>query len=222
MLWVALTLLFVLGAALWSVGGSGGGAMQRSTPADILADEERPSTSLVPLPPTAHRATEPSAAVHDAASPQEPTSPGASQRATPAPRLRPPLPAAADLEQLAGVAGAVAMLERAHAAQTAAQLRRLFTLTQLYLTEQGRPPERLEDLDAVERLPPRALVDSWGNPIRLQSRGASVRLTSAGTDGAFDTADDLVLDNGSLGQRSAASHRVPPSTNAAGSRDADL
>lgn len=54
-----------------------------------------------------------------------------------------------------------------------------------------------QSLDALRRFRPTAgsVPDAWGTPIRYQRLSdASFRLTSAGPDKTFDTADDIVKD----------------------------
>lgn len=54
-----------------------------------------------------------------------------------------------------------------------------------------------ESLEALRRFHPAAAsaADAWGTPIRYQRLSdSSFRLTSAGPDKAFDTADDIVRD----------------------------
>jgi hypothetical protein len=63
-----------------------------------------------------------------------------------------------------------------------------------YAAEGDGLPDRLE---ALRRNPPTAggLLDAWGRKIRYEKlSGDSFRLRSAGPDGAFDTADDIIKD----------------------------
>lgn len=63
---------------------------------------------------------------------------------------------------------------------------------QAYQSETGNLPP---DLDAVN-MPPQCRTDPWGNAYRYEiaADGVSWTLTTAGADGQFDTADDLVVD----------------------------
>jgi len=60
--------------------------------------------------------------------------------------------------------------------------------------EQGLP----EDLKDIQRSRPSlgmGLLDAWGRPIKYERLSdSSFRLRSAGPDGVFDTADDIVKD----------------------------
>jgi hypothetical protein len=63
-----------------------------------------------------------------------------------------------------------------------------------YAADQGLP----EDLKQIQRARPSlgmGLLDAWGHAIRYERLSdSSFRLRSAGPDGVFDTADDIVKD----------------------------
>lgn len=54
------------------------------------------------------------------------------------------------------------------------------------------PAERTAAAMSSAPAPPAKPVDEWGNPIRISINNGGLRVESAGPDGAFGTADDLV------------------------------
>jgi len=70
-------------------------------------------------------------------------------------------------------------------------------LSRVILAHAGEGEGLPASLDALRRLEPAAAsaADAWGRKFRYERvSDESFRLTSAGPDGAFDTADDIVRD----------------------------
>jgi hypothetical protein len=79
-------------------------------------------------------------------------------------------------------------------ALTQANLRALQNVIASYAVTEGRIPAAVQDVRAAGMLAV-APQDAWGRDFRYERRSdSSFRLTSAGPDGAFDTADDIRLD----------------------------
>jgi hypothetical protein len=77
-------------------------------------------------------------------------------------------------------------------AETRANLQGVESAVVAYLTEAGDTPKSLADLRGL-RLLPGGAIDGWGRPLRYERiSDSSFRVISAGKDGAFGTADDLV------------------------------
>ncbi len=63
-----------------------------------------------------------------------------------------------------------------------------------YIATEGQPPAGIDDLRRAGMLTG-STKDAWGRDIRYERRSdGSFRLTSAGKDGIFDTADDIRID----------------------------
>jgi hypothetical protein len=80
--------------------------------------------------------------------------------------------------------------------QSLANLRRLATAVEVWSAEHDGYPDSLEEIAEPLDLHPQALLDGWGEPIRYQRTGEGYRLRSGGSDRAFGSADDLVLEDG--------------------------
>ncbi len=79
-------------------------------------------------------------------------------------------------------------------ALTQANLRALQNAVASYAVTEGRVPTALQEVRASGMMSA-APQDAWGRDIRYERRSeSSFRLTSAGPDGVFDTADDIRLD----------------------------
>jgi hypothetical protein len=64
-----------------------------------------------------------------------------------------------------------------------------------YVATEGQPPASLQELRTAGLLTG-SLQDAWGRDIRYERRSDSTyRLTSAGKDRIFDTADDIHIDD---------------------------
>lgn len=55
----------------------------------------------------------------------------------------------------------------------------------------GHLPERLEQVLPRESAPAAMRVDAWGNPFRYDVAGTNYKISAAGPDQAFGTADDF-------------------------------
>jgi hypothetical protein len=85
------------------------------------------------------------------------------------------------------------------AAATAATLLNLSSFVEAYRADEGTLPASLADLVQTYALEPDALLDQWQHEVRYETLGLdSYRLTSAGADGAFDTADDVEVEDHEL------------------------
>lgn len=62
-----------------------------------------------------------------------------------------------------------------------------------YLSRTGRLPERLQDAVPADPRPFTVHADAWENPFRYVRSDASYELGSAGPDGRWGTADDIVV-----------------------------
>lgn len=77
---------------------------------------------------------------------------------------------------------------------TKANMQVLQQIIASYVATEGQPPASLQALRAAGMLTGN-LQDAWGRDIRYERRSDSTfRLTSAGKDGRFDTADDVRVD----------------------------
>lgn len=107
---------------------------------------------------------------------------GLSVRVGPKPSAKSPLRAEVD-----------SLLE-SRQALTQANLRALQNAIASYAVTEGRVPAGLQEVRAAGMLAA-APQDAWGRDFRYERRSdSSFRLTSAGPDGVFDTADDIRLD----------------------------
>jgi len=62
-----------------------------------------------------------------------------------------------------------------------------------FVSSEGRPPEDIKELQR-SRILVTGAVDAWGNFIKYEKLSdTSFKITSAGKDGAFSTADDIVI-----------------------------
>lgn len=81
--------------------------------------------------------------------------------------------------------------------ETSTQLAALNEALERYSREQGSLPEVETFEELIDVISPRYLqtvirIDAWWNPFRYERSGEQFRLRSAGPDGQFGTADDLV------------------------------
>jgi hypothetical protein len=77
---------------------------------------------------------------------------------------------------------------------TQANMQVLQKIIASYMATEGQPPAALEDMRRAGMLTG-SVQDAWGRDIRYERRSdSSFRLTSAGKDGIFDTADDIRVD----------------------------
>ena len=77
---------------------------------------------------------------------------------------------------------------------TRANMQVLQQIIASYIATEGQPPAGIEDVRRAGMLTG-SVKDAWGRDIRYERRSdTSFRLTSAGKDGIFDTADDLRFD----------------------------
>jgi len=64
-----------------------------------------------------------------------------------------------------------------------------------YEMDNGKTPESLNDLVKAEKHyldQETTPVDSWGHEFKFYTKGDLIKVQSAGPDGVFDTADDLI------------------------------
>jgi len=77
---------------------------------------------------------------------------------------------------------------------TRANMQVLQQIIASYIATEGQPPAGIEDVRRAGMLTG-SVKDAWGRDIRYERRSdSSFRLTSAGKDGIFDTADDIRID----------------------------
>jgi hypothetical protein len=78
---------------------------------------------------------------------------------------------------------------------TRANMQVLQRIIASYIATEGQPPAGLQDLRSAGMLAG-SVRDAWGREIRYERRSdSSFRLTSAGPDGIFGTADDIRVDD---------------------------
>ncbi len=84
-------------------------------------------------------------------------------------------------------------------AKTLANMRQLSTMLQVEFAEREELPPSLTQLAARYEIPPEVLLDGWNREILYEHiDDRRFRLTSLGPDGARNTDDDLVIDNGRI------------------------
>jgi len=82
--------------------------------------------------------------------------------------------------------------------ETAVKLRIVHVLISTYCKERNTLPSRLSSVlsvravDPLLKPDPEYLVDGWGRPIRYRLVRSNYEIRSAGPDGRFRTADDIV------------------------------
>jgi hypothetical protein len=97
-----------------------------------------------------------------------------------------------------GMVGAVTSALRT---KTLANMRRLATACQAWMAEHEDMPESLDEIVKNEWIGPEGLRDGWAHLIRYERLGPTrFRLSSDGLDGVPGTADDIVIENGSVVQ----------------------
>ncbi|MBN2206097.1 MAG: hypothetical protein JW742_01720 [Candidatus Aminicenantes bacterium] len=93
------------------------------------------------------------------------------------------------------VVAAVDALQEAGIATTRANLSQLEQVVVSFVAGEGRSPESWKELRSLRYIMAGA-TDGWGRAIRYEKTSdEGFRLVSAGPDGAFDTADDIAVED---------------------------
>jgi len=89
------------------------------------------------------------------------------------------------------------LFDMAFSAATLSNLKRISTAVEVHKAEFGRLPDDLDSLAEWFDLHPKALLDGWEHKIVFRPTDDwHFRVLSAGPDGAIDTGDDIILEDG--------------------------
>ncbi|HVT44963.1 MAG TPA: serine/threonine-protein kinase [Thermoanaerobaculia bacterium] len=168
---------------------------EASVPADDTSSDEEDLPPLVVLQPVEHPPYEPPPEVQAAPptpadTPQTDSMPESLSRA-------PEEPAVEVDQRLPSERKRDAAENQKRIAHTQLLLRRLSAALQAYAAEDEGMPRGLGAMEDAFDIGGDDLKDGWGREVRYEALGShGFRVTSAGADGRFDSADDLVLENG--------------------------